>query len=74
MKKKSSFKDNKGRILLIWEATSGNLVGEVFENGVIQRGKADMRATFYQQDNDATEYRVCQYFGFNPNSSTRMAY
>ena len=38
MKKKSSFKDNKGRILLIWETTSGNLVGEVFENGVVQRG------------------------------------
>ena len=72
MKKKSSFKDNKGRILLIWETTSGNLVGEVFENGVIQRGKADMRATFYRQDNDATEYRVCQYFGFNSNSSTRI--
>lgn len=72
MKKKSSFKDNKGRILLIWETTSGNLVGEVFENGVVQRGKADMRATFYRQDNDATEYRVCQYFGFNSNSSTRI--
>ena len=72
MKKKSSFKDNKGRILLIWETTSGNLVGEVLENGVIQRGKADMRATFYRQDNDATEYRVCQYFGFNSNSSTRI--
>ena len=72
MKKKSSFKDNKGRILLIWEATSGNLVGEVFENGFVQRGKADMRATFYRQDNDATEYRVCQYFGFNSNSSTRI--
>ena len=72
MKKKSSFKDNKGRILLIWETTSGNLVGEVFENGVVQRGKADMSATFYRQDNDATEYRVCQYFGFNSNSSTRI--
>ena len=72
MKKKSSFKDNKGRILLIWETTSGNLVGEVFENGIVQRGKADMRATFYRQDNDATEYRVCQYFGFNSNSSTRI--
>lgn len=72
MKKKSSFKDNKGRILLIWETTSGNLVGEVFENGFVQRGKADMRATFYRQDNDATEYRVCQYFGFNSNSSTRI--
>ena len=72
MKKKSSFKDNKGRILLIWETTSGNLVGEVFENGVVQRGNADMRATFYRQDNDATEYRVCQYFGFNSNSSTRI--
>ena len=72
MKKKSSFKDNKGRILLIWETTSRNLVGEVFENGFVQRGKADMRATFYRPDNDATEYRVCQYFGFNSNSSTRI--
>ena len=53
-----------GALLVLWKTPKGNLVGEVFNNGVEKRGKWDMRATF----NDATEYRVCEYFGFDSSN------
>ena len=59
------FKDDRGRLLVIWKTPKDNLVGEVFNNGIEKRGKWDMRATFYVEDKDATEYRVCEYFGFD---------
>ena len=65
MVKISMFKDDRGRLLVIWKTPKDNLVGEVFNNGIEKRGKWDMRATFYVEDKDATEYRVCEYFGFD---------
>lgn len=65
MVKISMFKrENDGALLVIWQTRKGNLIGEVFNNGVEKRGKWDMRATFYTKDGDATEYRVCEYFNF----------
>lgn len=65
MVKISMFKDNKGRLLVIWQTAKGNLIGEVYNNGVEKRGKWNMRATFRVEDKDASEHRVCEYFGFN---------
>lgn len=65
MVKISMYKDEQGRLLVIWRTRNENLVGEVFNDGVEKRGKWDMRATFYTKDGDATEYRVCEYFGFH---------
>ena len=67
MVKISMYKDEQGRLLVIWRTRNENLIGEVFNNGVEKRGKCgkwDMRATFYTKDGDATEYRVCEYFNF----------
>jgi hypothetical protein len=64
MVKISMFKKDDGALLVIWKTSKGNLVGEVFNNGIEKRGKWDMRATFYTADGDATEYRVREYFGF----------
>ena len=68
MTKISMFKKDDGALLVIWKTSKGNLVGEVFNDGVEKRGKWDMRATFYVADGDATEFRVCEYFGFNSNN------
>lgn len=68
MVKVSMFKKDDGALLVIWETPNGNLVGEVFLDGVERRGKNgkwDMRATFKIEDGDAREYRVCEYFGFD---------
>lgn len=58
------FKNDDGALLVIWKTSKGNLVGEVFKNGVEKHGKWDMKATFYDADGDATEHRVREYFGF----------
>jgi hypothetical protein len=58
-------RENDGALLVIWKTSKGNLVGEVFNNGVEKRGKWDERATFYVRDNDATQHRVREYFGFS---------
>ena len=63
MTKISMFKKDNGELLVIWKTPKGKLVGEVFSNGKEKRGKWDMRVTF--ENGDATEYRVCEYFGFN---------
>ena len=57
--------DSDGSLLVIHETSKGNLVGEVFSNGHEKRGMWDKRATFYEEDGDATEHRVCEYFGFD---------
>jgi len=67
MVKISMFKKNDGALLVIWKTPKENLVGEVFSNGVEKRGKWDMRATF--EGKEATEYRVCEYFGFNSSKA-----
>ena len=64
MKRISAFSNNNGALLVIWQTPNGNLVGEVFSNGIPERGAWDSRATFYRKDNEATEYRVKEYFGF----------
>ena len=63
------YKKDDGALLVIWKTPKGNLVGEVFNNGVEKHGKWDERATFYVRDNDATEYRVKEYFGFSTSNS-----
>lgn len=57
------YKKNNGALLVIWKTRNDNLVGEVYTDGKEKRGKWDMRATF--EGKDATEHRVCEYFGFN---------
>ena len=69
MVKIAMYKKNNGALLVIWKTPKENLVGEVFNNGIEKRGKWDMRATFYTKDGDATEYRVCEYFGFSTSNS-----
>ena len=63
MVKISMYKRKDGALLVIYRTANDNLIGEVYANGTEKRGKWDMRSTF--TDNDATEYRVRQYFGFN---------
>ena len=66
MTKVSMFKNGKGALLVIWKTPKGKLIGEVYLDGVEKRGKNgkwDSRATF--DGKDATEHRVCEYFGFN---------
>ena len=64
MIKISMFKKPNGSLLVIRKTIKGNLIGEVFSNGVEKRGKWDMRATFNAADGDATQHRVREYFGF----------
>jgi len=64
MVKISMFKRDDGALLVIWKTPKGNLVGEVFNNGVEKRGKWDKRATFYAKGNDATQHRVREHFSF----------
>ena len=70
MKTISKYNDRRGRLLVIKETPTGNLVGEVFNDGNEKRRKADMRATFYVSDREATEFRVCEYFGFDIKNKT----
>ena len=66
MVKISMHKKDNGALLVIWQTPKGNLVGEVFLDGVEKRGKNgkwDMRATF--EDKEATQHRVREYFGFS---------
>ena len=65
MVKISMFKKDNGSLLVIWKTPKGNLVGEVYDNGVEKRGKWDSRATF--DGRETTEHRVCEYFGFKAN-------
>jgi hypothetical protein len=52
-------------MLVIWKTKNNNLIGEVYDSERMIRGKWNMRATFYAKDNEATEYRVKEYFGFH---------
>jgi hypothetical protein len=65
MVKIAMYKKDNGALLVIWKTPKGNLVGEVFNNGVEKRGEWDSRTTFC----GATEYRVCEYFGFSTSNS-----
>lgn len=70
MVKIAMFRKTNGALLVIWKTTKENLVGEVFFDGVEKRGKNgtwDMKATF--KGKDATNHRVCEYFGFNFHNS-----
>lgn len=55
--------------LVIYKTKNENLIGEVYIGGLKKRGQWDMRATFNTEDGDATEYRVCSYFGFDMTKS-----
>ena len=63
MVKISMYKKANGALLVIRKTSKDNLVGELYVNGVEKRGKWDNRTTF--EGKDATEYRVCEYFGFD---------
>lgn len=65
MVKISMFKKDDGSLLVIWRNSKENLIGEVYSTGIEKRGKWDSRATF--EGRDATEHRVCEYFGFKSN-------
>lgn len=54
-----------GALLVIWECKGGDLIGEVYSNGVEKRGKWDRRARFHVVHGDAQPYRVLEYFGFD---------
>jgi hypothetical protein len=54
-----------GALLVIWKCKSGNLIGEIYDNGVEKRGKWDRRARFRVVHGDAQPYRVLEYFGFD---------
>ena len=69
MVKIAMYKKDNGALLVIWKTPKGNLVAEVFNNGVEKRGEWDSRTTFYTKDDDAAEYRVCEYFGFSASNS-----
>ena len=66
MKKIAMYKKNNGALLVIWQTRKGNLIGEVYFDGVEKRCKWDMRATF--EGKETTEYRVCEYFGFDSSN------
>lgn len=66
MVKIAIYKHDNGSLLVIWRTPKENLVGEVYSNGIYKRGKWVLRATF--EGRDATEYRVCEYFGFKSNN------
>ena len=68
MKIKSKFKNDDGRLLVIFETPKGHLVGEVYSNGEYKHGKWDSRATFSYWD-DNYEYREKEYVGFNSSKS-----
>lgn len=60
------YKKDNGALLVIKRSPKGSLVGEVYNNGIEKRGKWDNRAIF--EHKDATEYCVCEYFGFDFNN------
>jgi hypothetical protein len=69
MVKIAMYKHDNGSLLVIWRTRNENLIGELYRGGEYHRGKWDSRATFYVRDNDATEYRVTEYFGFSTSNS-----
>jgi len=69
MVKIAMYKHDNGSLLVIWRTRNENLIGELYYGGEYHRGKWDSRATFYTKDCDATEYRVCEYFGFSTSNS-----
>ena len=58
MRKLLSILKEQTRTLKVFESKN-KLRGEVYENGACV-----MAADFFIKDNDATEYRVCEYFNF----------
>ena len=50
-------------MLVVWKTIKGNLIGELYTNGVEKRGEWISRATF--EGKDAQMYRVLEYFNFN---------
>ena len=62
------YKKENGALLVIWRTRNENLIGELYRGGEYHRGKWDSRATFDAKDGDATEYSVCEYFGFNSSN------
>ena len=69
MVKIAIYKRDDGALLSIFKCVNGDLIGEVYNNGVEKKGKWDMRARFRVKDNDAYEYRVCEYFNFKVENS-----
>lgn len=65
MIKISMYKKDNGALLVIWKCLNDDLIGEVYNNGIEKRGKWNMRARFSVKHNEATEHRVCEYFGFH---------
>lgn len=65
MVKISMYKKDNGALLVIWKCINGDLIGEVYNNGIEKRGKWNMRARFSVKYREATDYRVCEYFGFD---------
>ncbi len=58
MRKLQTILKTATKTLKIFESKN-KIRGEIYENGVMT-----MAADFYYKDNDATEYRVCEYFNF----------
>ena len=71
MVKISEYKKGNGEVLVVKRVSSGSLVGELFANGTENHGKWDMRATF--NGREATEYRVCEYFGFKLSDNIKKS-
>ena len=67
MVKISMYKNEAGALLVIWRTAKGNLIGEVFYNGVEKRGKWGARGTF--EGDEATERHVCEYYGFDSSKA-----
>lgn len=61
MKIISKYIDKTNRLLVIKETPAGNLIGEVYDDGVEMPELQVSRAIF--QGNN--ECRVCEYFGFS---------
>ena len=67
MVKISMYKNAAGALLVIWRTAKGNLIGEVFYDGIEKRGRWGSRGTF--EGDEATEYRVCEYYGFDSSKA-----
>lgn len=60
-KKKNNNEPKK--MLVVWKTIKGNLIGELYDNGVEKRGEWVSRATF--EGRDAQMSRVLEYFNFD---------
>lgn len=59
------YKNEKGHLLLITEDRENNLYGELFLDGEYKKGKsADVVKTFLWNKGEASEFNVCESFGF----------